>query len=85
MVKLINADALKENLRTWGNAGIIRLPIEVICGVIDDRPEAIIRCKDCKHCEHWYGDKGICYLWHDSGIDVFGDGFCNYGERKTDE
>lgn len=47
------------------------------------QPE-IIRCKDCKHSEHWYRDKRRCFLWHDSGIDVFEDGFCNYAERRTD-
>ena len=42
----------------------------------------IIQCKDCKHSEHWYGDKCRCFLWHETGIDVFEDGFCNYAERK---
>lgn len=44
----------------------------------------VVRCKDCKYCEHWYADKGRCFLWHESGIDVFEDGFCNYGERRED-
>lgn len=48
------------------------------------QPE-IIRCKDCKHSKHWYLDKFLCFLWHEDGIDVFADGFCNYAERKTDE
>ena len=45
----------------------------------------IIRCKDCKHSEFWYRDKRRCFLWHEEGIDVFEDGFCNYAERRTDE
>lgn len=44
--------------------------------------KSIVRCKNCKHSEHWYGDKSRCFLWHDSGIDVFDNGFCNYGELK---
>lgn len=44
----------------------------------------IIRCKDCKHSEHWYRDKSRCFLWHEEGIDVFEDGFCNYAERRAD-
>lgn len=44
--------------------------------------EAVVRCKDCKHSEPWYGDKSRCFLWHETGIDVFNDGFCNYGERQ---
>lgn len=47
------------------------------------QPE-IIKCKDCKYCEHWYADKGRCFLWYEGGIDVFGDGFCNYAERRND-
>ena len=42
----------------------------------------IVRCKDCKHSEHWYGDKQRCFLWHEDGIDVFETGYCSYGERK---
>ena len=44
--------------------------------------EVVVRCKDCKHSEPWYGDKSRCFLWHETGIDVFNDGFCNYGERQ---
>ena len=57
-------------------------------GYIEQSPSAqpdIIRCRDCKYCEHWYADKGRCFLWHEGGIDVFKDGFCNYAERRTDE
>lgn len=42
----------------------------------------VVRCKDCKNCRPFYGDKGICDLWAKDGIDVFNDGFCNYGERR---
>ena len=48
------------------------------------QPE-IIRCKDCKYSEHWYRDKSRCFLWHEEGIDVFEDGYCNYAGRKDDE
>lgn len=54
--------------------------------VLDELPSAqpdIIRCKDCKYCEHWYADKGRCFLWHEGGIDVFEEGFCNYAKRRT--
>ena len=44
----------------------------------------VIRCKDCKHSEHWYRDKRRCFLWYEDGIDVFDDGFCNYAERKEE-
>ncbi len=41
-----------------------------------------IRCKDCKNSEPWYRDKRRCFLWHEGGIGVFEDGFCNYAERR---
>ena len=44
--------------------------------------EDIVRCKECEHSKEWYGDKRRCFMWHESGIDVFEDGFCNYGKRK---
>lgn len=44
--------------------------------------EEIIRCRDCKFCEHWYADKGLCSLWAEDGIDVFESGFCSYGKKK---
>ena len=47
------------------------------------QPE-IIRCKYCKHSEHWYWDKRRCFLWHETGIDVFEDGYCNYAKRRAD-
>ena len=47
-----------------------------------DRDSEIVRCKDCKHSEHWYKDKYRCFFWHETGIDVFEDGFCNYGKHK---
>lgn len=45
------------------------------------QPE-IIRCKYCTHSKHWYKDKRRCFLWHEEGIDVFEDGYCNYAKRR---
>ena len=39
----------------------------------------LVRCKDCRYSGYWYGDKSICFLWHENGIDVFNDGYCSYG------
>ena len=44
----------------------------------------VVRCKDCKHSEHWYRDKRRCFLWHETGIGVFEDGYCNYAERREE-
>lgn len=48
----------------------------------DVRP--VILCRDCKHSAPWYRDKSRCFLWHKNGIDVFNDGFCNYGEKREE-
>ena len=43
----------------------------------------VVRCKDCKYAEHWYGDKFLCSLWNDKDrVSVFSDGFCSYGESN---
>ena len=43
---------------------------------------ALIRCKNCAHSTEWYGQKRRCFLWHEEGIDVLEDGYCNYADRK---
>ena len=72
---------------TWSQSG------RVLCGkmysqiknlpAVDAIP--VTRCKDCKHSEFWYRDKRICRLWNEDGIDVFEDGFCNYGTRREQD
>lgn len=49
-----------------------------------DNTGEIIRCRNCKHSKPWYGDKSRCFLWNKDGIDVFDDGFCNYGEKREE-
>ena len=78
-------DALKNERSDWNcdyNVPVDHC-IDAIYSVPSAQPE-IIRCKDCKHGEHWYRDNARCFLWHDTGIDVFEDGFCSYAERRTD-
>ena len=85
-MRLIDADALiaemhniiledGEDRRTFYEV-IERQP------TIDAVP--VIRCKDCKHSHPWYADRRTCELWAETGVDVFNDGFCSYGERKDD-
>ena len=58
--------------------------LKTVVGLLKEQ-EAVVRCKDCENSKHWYGDKRRCFLWHESGIDVFDDGFCNYGKHKECE
>lgn len=44
----------------------------------------IVRCWDCKHSQAWYRDKLRCFMWSETGIDVFEDGYCSYGERRSE-
>ena len=62
-----------------------RVDVRYVLSKLPSAQPDVIRCKDCKHSAHWYGDKDRCYLWAEGGIDVFKDGFCNYAERRTDE
>lgn len=61
---------------------------ESVIRVIERIPAADVRsvvfCRDCIHSEPWYADKSRCFLWHESGIDVFNDGFCNYGKKREE-
>lgn len=78
--KYIECEALKEAFEEDGHLSAY------IEEMIDDSPAAdvveVVRCADCKHAEPWYWDKSRCFLWHETGIDVRNDGYCNYGERK---
>lgn len=44
----------------------------------------LVRCGYCMHSIEWYRDKRRCFLWDENGIDVFEDGFCNYGKKRDD-
>ena len=50
----------------------------------EGRTGEVIRCKDCKNSEPWYGDRRRCLLWTESGVSVWDVGFCNYAERKEE-
>jgi hypothetical protein len=44
----------------------------------------IVLCKECVHCEVTPDNLRWCRAW--AGINGMGDeGFCNYGEMRTDE
>ena len=90
MGKLIDTDALKAVLmETKAESGNIGEVIAMIfCGVIDEQPEAVVRCKDCK-----YQNKGsneveawnLCNFRSWLYIPISDYCFCSFGERRTDE
>ena len=80
-------EALDGQISVTGdiNAKAVQNYIRMVNQRLHELPPAqpeVIRCKDCKHSEFWYRDKRRCFLWHEEGIDVFEDGFCNYAKRK---
>ena len=75
----------KDTVIIRNNGGYFgTIPSEVITGELSSAQPEVIRCKDCKHSEHWYRGKRRCFLWHETGIDVFEGGYCNYAERRTE-
>lgn len=83
-MKLVDADALKavlmETKAESGNIG--EVIIKIFCGVIDEQPEAVGRCKDCK----WYnGRERTCNDLMGFGRYWKPDDFCSYWKRRTDE
>lgn len=81
--------ALDDEITITGtaNASVVKDYVQRVLRKLRDLPSAqpeIIRCKECKHSEHWYKDKRRCFLWHETGIDVFEDGYCNYAEGKEE-
>lgn len=96
-MKLIDRDELLRNIEADIDISVtgVRNMESVKCclqNILDDVKESpvvdaveVIRCKDCKHSEPWYADKCRCFMWSESGIDVYEDGYCNYAERKEHE
>lgn len=50
-MRLIDADSLKEELMDLnaGSGNVCAILTTIICSIIDDRPEAVVRCKDCAY------------------------------------
>jgi hypothetical protein len=74
-MRLIDADELKKVLmETACVPGTIgEVTAQIFCGIIDEQPEAIVRCKECLL-------HGICRFEKGLGLD----GFCSQAERGTD-
>ena len=75
-----------SDLQKWDSGCWIRY--KMFENAIENFPTAdavpVVRCKECRHSSKWYRDKCRCFLWSETGIDVFDDGFCSYGEKVTE-
>lgn len=89
MGKLIDADVLM----TWFNDNYDDEDVSVgyVSRIIGEQPEAVVRCKDCKHVERARSEEaarkfGQIYI---CGQHVFlnpkTNDYCSYAERRTDE
>lgn len=96
MSRLIDADALRENMQWCIDHGMYDKPYDYL-SEIDDAPTIdavdVVRCRDCKH---RYGDE--CPMRHIEWVEyeedgfmerddivhdhTVDDGFCNCGERE---
>lgn len=57
---------------------------EIFIGYIRRHSPELIRCKDCKHSENWYGDRRLCFLLCETGASVFDRDYCSKAEKKTE-
>lgn len=74
MDKLISADSL------WMTIIHAMDYCEDILEFIEEEPEAVVRCKDCK----WRGKLGCSVRIVDESDKPKDDDFCSWGERKED-
>ena len=94
--RLIDANALKDglsNLEATGGHKYYRQGMDDVLNkfmpsFIDEQPTVdAVEVVRCKFCEHW--DKGYRFCKR-HGLDYYGNssfgenGFCSYGERRTD-
>ena len=86
-MRLIDADAFKENIKCVCDAGGWLEPVttaikEYICKQVDYQTTVdaveVVRCRDCKHL---YEDDGCPLRYFKTHVE---EDFCSYGERKTD-
>lgn len=71
-MRLIDADSIP-----WDVEGVGEIPV-ITKDEIDQMPEAVIRCKDCKF---YIAQHGQC-LDHDDDVLWLEDSYCSRAERK---
>lgn len=91
MTRLIDADKLASDLlERWHTADkeaeslISAAMANVVTPILASQPTVdavpVTRCRECKYSKPLHGDKRLCFLWDEDGIDVFEDGYCNYSD-----
>ena len=84
-MKLIYAEMVLAMLEAfkdekYGNPHFMN-GIATVRELIEDMPEAVVRCKDCAIAQH----DELFGQWYCNGKEVKPDGYCSDGERISDE
>lgn len=92
-MRLIDADALKARIEKYGGifercrvcingdcATCVIEHMDEIAPTVDAVP--VVRCEDCRYMTYELGMR-YCRVWCAFNDDV-DDGYCNYGERRTE-
>lgn len=58
---------------------------EEVIAFLKNRPDAVVRCKDCVNVQSAKINKKGFLVCQASGLEITDDDFCSYGERKEDE
>ena len=89
-MKLIDSDKILEALGMFtdekcGNPHFMN-GIATVLELIEDMPEAVVRCRDCKYIGPLSPTDDYNTCKHKRAmIDAPVDGFCCWGERRSDE
>lgn len=83
MGKLIDADVLMA----WFSYHYDDEDVSVgyVTGIIEELPEAVVRCRDCKFYGEMLPKKDTRMICHKIYLNTRPDDFCSHGERRTDE
>ena len=93
-MRLIDADALKEELRnSWIRKA--KMPMEAdpflafAMSDIDNAPTIdaveVVRCKECRKWTEVEDGTGVCNMISPYMIGIYGYDYCSFGERREDE
>lgn len=81
MSKYINADELKLEInREFLNYSQM-IEKKKVMSIINELPESVVHCRDCKHYAETGGTRGGCFLFQGM-TNPKPDDYCSEGERK---
>lgn len=88
-MKLIDAELVLTMLKAfkdekYGNPHFMN-GIATVLELIEDMPEAVVRCKDCRLTDEPIYEKDEHDYWcREHSLYVYENDYCSYGERRED-